>query len=299
VSEEASFVSLVGFFAEFNQHKWALDGKDGYPNLAYIGRLSRFLDQIRDMTSQDTKINATYASLTRFFVTLNRCKKLVDQELSAKPGLGYRYDADKLEHFLFNILPIVGARIASLRKSGETIKFWDVCGLRRNEVRTASILAWLLNPTQTHGHGAAILNALLHRLLGAHYGAFPLPTQIADSYSVVTEFYPIGDNSNRVDIVIQSAQCLIFVEVKIDAPPGEGQLNRYLAVAKGKASASGCAAYAVVYLSKVRSDLNDDHLICATWLDVASAIDDVLNSNPKNNLSTNLINQFAQYVREF
>ncbi len=205
----------------------------------------------------------------------------------------------RLESLLRNVLPIIGERINVLYKSGESINFWDVCGLKRKEVRTASVLAWLFNSKQTHGYGPTILGAFLQKLSDAGKGEFPLPKQITGGYSVATESYPLGDISSRVDIVVEGAECVIFIEVKIYAPPGDGQINRYLALARGKALASGDAPYAVVYLSINRLRLEDPHLICATWDDVACAIEEVLKADNTNNVGRTLLLQFAQYVRRF
>jgi hypothetical protein len=297
---EITHASLDRFFAEFNQYKRMIAQIAESPISDRVGRLHRFFEGLRGLNKPDGRVEITHASLGRFFAEFNQYKRMIAQSAPKDiEGLDYRVDAGRLERLLQNVLPIIGEYISFLHKSGESINFWDVCGLKRNEVRTASVLAWLFNSKESHGYGPTILCAFLQKLSDARKGKFPLPRQITGGYSVATESYPLGDISSRVDIVVEGTECVIFIEVKIDAPPGNEQINRYLALARGKASACSDAPYAVVYLSIDRLPLEDAHLICATWDDVACSIEEVLKADNTINVGRTLLLQFAQYVRQF
>jgi len=52
-------------------------------------------------------------------------------------------------------------------------------------------------------------------------------------------------------------------------------------------------------LSIERLRLEDPHLICATWDDIAYAIEEVSQAEDANRIDRKLLLQFAQYVRRF
>jgi hypothetical protein len=85
---------------------------------------------------------------------------------------------------------------------------------------------------------------------------------------------------SRVDIALDGTDFVIFIEVKIDALEGDGQIDKYRDLAKEKAGSLGADKYAVILLSPKRSPPHRN-VIGATWKDAAGAIQDVLEAEWK------------------
>jgi hypothetical protein len=187
-----------------------------------------------------------------------------------------------------------GSLSQQLLKAGECIDVWELSGLKRNEQRNVSVLAWLFSPNQTHGRGSNIFKAFLRRLT-KHQETSRLPKEIIDSYSVVTENYPLGNVENRIDIVLTGADFFVFIEVKIDAAEGDRQTDRYCELAKAKANSLGTDKYDVIYLSPKREAR--ENVIGATWKDVAGAIEDVAVDD--DSFGDRILLQYARYISRF
>jgi PD-(D/E)XK nuclease superfamily len=189
-------------------------------------------------------------------------------------------------------------------RDGFFVDVWNVAGVKTNEIRNAAVLAWLLDARQTHGRGNTILVAWLRKL--DPRGEIPFLSSLTwrDRYSVFTESYPLGDTENRVDVVLETARALIFIEVKVKAPEGEHQIKRYLALANAKARARGAAMEAgVIYLttSSAKQPMIDapKQFIHATWIQISHAIEEVVSSGSTHPFIDRLLLQFAKHVAKF
>jgi len=64
----------------------------------------------------------------------------------------------------------IGPEITTIRDargSGDCANLWKVAGLKRDEVRISSVLAWFLRHRGTHGQGDKLLVALVQRIFGS------------------------------------------------------------------------------------------------------------------------------------
>lgn len=120
---------------------------------------------------------------------------------------------------------------------------WEAAGIGHNEVRNSALLAWLLDPRESHGFGRAPLHALL-QLINAKRADFPLGYQRYCRIEV--EKNPSGDSRNRVDIEIDTDAFFLLIEVKIRAGEQEEQMQRYCEEAAARA---GARKWAVVFLT--------------------------------------------------
>ena len=139
-----------------------------------------------------------------------------------KKKLGQFLALDKL-HAFFAELPSL---LTSAKHAGFLCDPWAVAALKRNEVRNSFVLAWWLDPRGSHGFGPALLKELLA------YMQWDCP--VSPSCHVRVESHPDGDRSNRVDIEIDAPGFFLIIEVKIDAPEGIKQLQRYCNLAEMK-----------------------------------------------------------------
>ena len=179
------------------------------------------------------------------------------------------------------------------------LNVWTVARLGRDEVRTAAVLTWVLDCHGSHGYGSLILETLLSRLKKRSLPGDLDDVNLGHNYRTLREHTPFGDQSNRVDIVLEGGNSVIFLEVKIDAPPGPEQLQRYKAASLAKASATKKEHARLLYLS--RTTLKDacDGVIFLNWVDVSKAIHEAVAQSTRNDFSGAILRQFANYLKNF
>lgn len=213
--------------------------------------------------------------------------------LAASPQATRRPAADPA--VLAGFLEALCSCCARWRQTDRISNIWAIAGLKRDAVRTTAALAWWLDPAGEHGFGNAILREVL-AALGA-----PLLSELSVDapYRVRTEYCAFGEATDRVDIVIDGPDFLLFIEVKIDAPEGPNQLNRYVRKASAFAQATGKPVFAVLYLSDAaRPDL-PDLVVPLRWRAIADAIEAVRRADDQpNSFRSQAARQFAEHVRQ-
>jgi len=259
--------------------------------------LQLFLKSFRALRSVDGRPTAD--RLSNFLREIARLRRLGFTAPVSKKGEP-PLDPTRLAEFAAKFRPLRD----SAWREGSFVDFWNVAGVQSNEIRNAAVLAWLLAAGQTHGRGNTILAAWLRRLDPRALVPFLSSSAWGDEYSVVTESYPLGDTQNRVDVVLESARALMFIEVKVNASEGEHQIERYLALANAKARARAVPMDAgVIYLtpSWATSPVAQapKQVIHATWTDFAHAIEDVVRTTNDLGFADRLLLQFANHVRKF
>jgi hypothetical protein len=173
-----------------------------------------------------------------------------------------------LESFLNDLAEPVSA----VKKAGFFCDPWAVASLKRDEVRNAKVLAWLLDCHGSHGMGCCILEEILKSLQSSLPEGFLLEN--IGNYTVNVENCPDGDRDNRVDIEISGDRFYLIIEVKINAPEGTDQLNRYCRIAEVKNPGQN---WAVLYLTPQGKASAyhleyPKHVIRLSWRSVAKAI---------------------------
>jgi hypothetical protein len=181
----------------------------------------------------------------------------------------------------------------ALSADGEFANPWTIARLGRSELMNATVLAWLLNPQQTHGQGPRFLHELLS-IVKQKYDAVPV-SSYPNHYDVREEAYILDNMETRVDILIDGLpELLILIEIKIDAPEGKEQVSRNLSLAQSKAAGKpNC----VFYLCPTPPQISHPNLFHITWQDVASAI--FAATHGQRSFASGLLLRFAQHVRQF
>jgi len=233
---------------------------------------------------------------TRLLAFLKEYREL--QSFVSEPehtNVPQQLDPIRLVQFCEAFQPI----FAKLRREGEFVDIWSVAGLKRDELRHASVLAWFLDPNASHGFEQEIFHAWMSRL------SFPGEPRLRDPslwqlpYRVATEVCPQADGNNRIDIEISGESFYLCVEVKIDAVEGEEQLRRYLDVARAKA---GSRPFSIVYLSRDESknlSTDSEKVVSTTLASFAAAIRSwQKQTSPlsSHSLSRRLLDQFLNRV---
>ena len=194
-----------------------------------------------------------------------------------------------------DFLQSLNGAVARDRDSGGRMNVWAEAGLKRNEVRTAAVLKWLLDRRGTHGFGGAVLRALLSHLK-TRGDSVPV-LEANEKYWISLEHCALSDRSNRIDIAIELATAIIFIELKIDAQEGREQIERYLRVANQRSLALRKRPY-VLFLTRGASHANAS-VVNLTWTDVSKAIREAVDAKQaRDAMPGQVLLQFARHIEK-
>lgn len=190
--------------------------------------------------------------------------------------------------FFANIRP----RLKKIQEEGGYINPWAVSGLGRNEVRTTYALASLWR----YEFAGAVSRRFLALWLEAAIPAMSADewcTILFNGYNVATEINPLGEAGDRVDIIIETSSHIIGVEVKIDAPQGYMQLERYqnAVTSLGRSTKRGSF---IVFLSN--RPARQKGVYNAHWRSIATAAKCAADN--ANTLQAELIKRFGDHVHK-
>jgi len=191
--------------------------------------------------------------------------------------------------------------LALVRRSGSLIDVWSVAGIRRRELPNAAVLAWLLDVRGSHGQGPLCLAAVLDFV--SRRSGLDLSGVALDQVRVQPEERPLGSDRDRVDIVVETPDLLIFIEVKIDAVEGRAQLSRYVESAQMVAAVGALAdkgpakKILTLFLSPRPPTEQVPDVVHLTWRDLGSVL--TAAANRADGLAGALIRSFAAHTRSF
>jgi len=211
---------------------------------------------------EQTQITDNIASLFDRLrgVSLTVSKTSTSQSLAAPPSETLAAMLDKIR----DLIPTV-------KESGVLSTPWAAAMLRRDEVRTASVLSWFLSPRGNHGCGDGLLREVLAHIRRELGGNFP--TSPSQHCFVSVEECPTGDSSSRIDIQIDDPEYFLVIEVKIDAPEQDDQIDRYCEVAKFRTG--GIRPWCVVFLTidgRAPKTGNDARVVAMSWPQIAASL---------------------------
>lgn len=117
------------------------------------------------------------------------------------------------------LLELVSDAREKANRHGERFNIFSILRVHRNEAETHSrFLHELLSPKGRHGEGSAFLQLFLDGVLGlqaAGKGPYRVSRELAT------------EEKRRVDIVIESPDIIVGIELKIDAADQQAQLHDY------------------------------------------------------------------------
>ncbi|MES0827461.1 PD-(D/E)XK nuclease family protein [Ruegeria sp. SCP11] len=119
--------------------------------------------------------------------------------------------------------------------------------------------------------------------------------ELALDYSVYTEVNPLGDLSDRLDILVETEQFLIGSEVKVDAVLGDQQLERYTGALAQRAKDSH-EKPRLIFLGPKAPLKAHSNIPISTWRDVVGAVRLAVG---ENRLARELISHFGSYAEDF
>lgn len=241
------------------------------------------------MVSAPSDVKGDIALCHRLPVMLETLRSLLREEVLPSPVLP-EISPERIIALTELIMPLHNQEW----ENGCAINVWDLAGIKYNEGRNSAILAWLLNPQGTHGLGARVIDHLL-RVARTKQSGWPDLNDSLTNLSVVTECWPVGSTTERVDIVVDGDSFTLFVEVKIQAREGKKQLARYVKAAEAKRRATGKQYGLVLYLSPIPPVNPPDEVAFITWRDIGG----ILRGLPKSGFNGAIIQQFAQHIEKF
>lgn len=148
---------------------------------------------------------------------------------------------------------------------GGLLNLWAIAGLKHNEVRTAGALAGLWRTD----FGGVTSRDFLALYLERAVKHVDWEHELCSGYSVFTEVNPLGELSDRVDLVIETGRYLIGIEVKIRAGLGkDDQLGRYVRALESRAAHMHRSP--ILILLAPFSTMNSE-VKSSTWNDVTNA----------------------------
>ncbi|MCU4582996.1 PD-(D/E)XK nuclease family protein [Acinetobacter gyllenbergii] len=229
-------------------------------------------------------------------------------------------DSMRLEHFFQNFdLAVEPIRVA--KKQGFALNVWKAAGLKKDEVKNGQVLKWFLDWRGDHGQENEILKMFLEILPEQFH---PPENQTLEekknylmNYSVTAEshYFAVNDlcmdfgkeindqsirKNSRIDIEIDAKEFLLFIEVKINANEGKGQLQRYYDIAKKRAD--GRKKWAIVYLTKdgkLPKEYSASEYIGISWTRVSEKLSEYAEQEDINNRGAWLAKQFADHIKSF
>ena len=188
----------------------------------------------------------------------------------------------------------------------DTLKQWDtginifsVLRIAKSEIRHSNILAWILDPNESHGLGETVTRELLQHIIcanrevSAQKGINIINTSLLDFYS-----FSVFREWNNIDILLISEKnkFLICIENKTFTSEHDDQLNRYYSIISNRYPEFR-AMY--LFLTPTGIDASDT----STWFSISySEIIEIIEKSlgKHKNLSNEaelIINNYIQTIR--
>ncbi|MHB8472330.1 MAG: PD-(D/E)XK nuclease family protein [Gammaproteobacteria bacterium] len=279
-------------------------------DIEFTGKFQCFLsDWMGALTKSAGTVESQRMPESQFTTRLRGFTQAWEQlPLATEPSESARapLDPSALEEFIDAFQPA----LSHLRSTGALANVWGVAGLGRNEVRIAGVLGWFLDCLGDHGQGHHLCEVVLDRIHknisampdGTKFSSFPTAAHLLDSagrarYRAKTEVCQLGEEESRVDIEINGAWILLFVEVKIDAAEGNKQIERYQRSVRKNA---GDHPWGVVYLTP--SGILPDgakvlqNTVALAWDDIAHCFRDYAKQLTKEKPARRYIEQFSDFT---
>lgn len=193
------------------------------------------------------------------------------------------------------LMEVVSDARRRANKHGERFNIFSILRVHRNEAETHSrFLHELLKPQGRHGEGGAYLQLFLEDVLG-------LQASGEGPYRVSREL--ATEEKRRVDIVIESPDAIVGIELKIDAADQQAQLHDYYQELEWRAGSEKQVVLAYLTLdgkSPSAMSLNGLHkekVVCLSFSeDVSRWLEDCIEKSQHKPTVMHAIQQYQQLI---
>lgn len=136
-------------------------------------------------------------------------------------------EAVNLQNLLSKIDDILKEHARFSSETGSDFNIFEIANISSDEIKICRVLYELLSPTGRHGQGKAYLALFMREVLD-------IPECYADNGVRVYREYVIPHSNRRIDLVIESENLFLPIEVKIFSGDQQNQCRDYYLFAKGK-----------------------------------------------------------------
>lgn len=140
--------------------------------------------------------------------------------LAARAVINKREESKRNEEFRVAFTGLIST-VKQAQKNGVWRKtyfnLFEIFGYHRLEEAHSNILAWLLNPEESHGIGDIFLRTFVKRV-------FNIPLPVDFPVNIMREKQ---EGSDRPDIIVHGKNWWLVIENKIDSSEQENQTKRY------------------------------------------------------------------------
>lgn len=174
-------------------------------------------------------------------------------------------------------------------------------GMERMEIRHSAILAWLLNPQETHGLGDAFLKAFLCQALkGSSSSKLPSALDVAMADLMDAE---VRREWRNIDLLVlsQRNQWAFVIENKFDSTQHSGQLTRYMDRVESTFVAGGNFRVALGLLLTLRDETaKDERYVHLRYADICELLEPlVLSGSQALTLEVEIfLKHYLQIIKE-
>lgn len=156
---------------------------------------------------------------------------------------------------------------------------FEVLKLGHHEIRHSNVLAWLLNPDESHGFGDLFLRRWLMRVLHEADADSPDLPDAVEIDSADLRTVEVRREWNHIDLLLivtnpgGDRDWVFAVENKVGSSQHSDQLTRYRQAVE---SAFPNARRGFVFLTVLEEEPEDDSYMCATYAQIATVLDECL-----------------------
>lgn len=253
-----------------------------------VAKLTAFFAELAVATKMAPLAQDLAGKLAQFFKELPAIPS--DQAMPDRP---HPTHSDLLQFFAAVQFPLEAAK-----SRGGRLNLWAVSGLKHNEVRTAGALAGLWRAEFGGRVSQDFLAFYLNRAvrLDRNVQDVNWHQELCNGYSIFTEVNPLGDLSDRVDLVIETVRYLIGIEIKIRAGLGDMQLERYASALAARARYTQKSSLLILLAP---FPVMDSEFNSSSWRDVsAAARRAVKRETDAKTLVHHAISQFGDHVAQ-
>lgn len=182
------------------------------------------------------------------------------------------------------------------QENASKFNIFKVLKLDNHEIRHSNFLAWLLNPSETHGVGDSFLQAFVKTALNE---------TIADTSDIVIETEYCTNKSRRIDILIHSRKSdfVCVIENKYGSDEHDEQCKHYKEFIEKDSLFTGFSKKRYIFLDIYEPDEEElSSALCGykviTYKDVFSILKDLLSNLYVDETVKQTVKQYTEILKE-
>ncbi|MDQ8180192.1 PD-(D/E)XK nuclease family protein [Pelagicoccus sp. SDUM812005] len=206
----------------------------------------------------------------------------------------------KLDYFALNELVVNCPNLTKLEEAIGGFNIFQVLKFEYGEIRHSNVLAWLLDPAESHGLDDSFLKKWLMRVL--HESPVPELSPIdIDAWTLLNT--SVRREWKNIDLLIEielvnREKWVVCVENKVNSTQHSNQLARYRKVVESQFGTDSKLLF--LFLTKNPEEAEDDRFIPASYDQVHKALDGAIRARERSigNEPATLIRNYLKLLEE-